>query len=372
MKKDKHLRFFTGTFLERPRTLIREIRDEGKGNKTEEVKETILPYLPDDDLVDAVNLAILLERPLLLMGEPGCGKTRLAEALAVEFYHDEADFRDYFFEWHIKSSTKAREGIYQFDAIRWLGEAQVLKAGGDTSALKIDDFIEYGEMAGAFLKSEKDPAKRAVLLIDEIDKADLDFPNDLLNELDRGMFTVPELKMTFRLQVKPIVIITSNQEKPLPDAFLRRCVYHYIEPLGADQLKRILRNLFYKKEDFQAEGGAEALKDQARETFLTKVVQKFLEIREEIKSKERILGKNVSTSELIDWFRTILFFNGELDRHRANLQLEEREARAKLGEKYQPLKQLEAFEKDLDRIPFLQVLFKDFKTLSNFKDQAEG
>lgn len=365
-KKENDL-FYTGAFLETPQIVKRKIWDD-KEEKEIEVEEKIDPYLPDPDLVDAINLAIFLERPLLLMGEPGCGKTRVAEAVAGEFFHREPDFRQFFYEWHIKSTTKAREGLYEYDAIRRLGEAQVNRQSGQAEALNIKHFIELGPMAKAF--SHKDPHKRPVLLIDEIDKADLDFPNDLLRELDKGVFHIPELKKTIRATVKPIIIITSNQEKPLPDAFLRRCIYHYIDPLGAELLKRILRHIFYKKDEVKLVEKMETLKDEKEEQFLNKAVRKFLDIREEVKSKESILGKNVSTSELIDWFRILLHYRNELEDNRAVLEEKEaHEAREILGHSYQLLRQMQAFEQDLDTIPFLQVLFKDFKTMSNFKKQ---
>lgn len=365
-KKEKEF-IYTGEFLAVPQTIKRQVWDEAE-EKTIEEKEDIDPYLPDPDLVDAVNLAIFLGRPLLLMGEPGCGKTRLAEAVAAEFYHKEPDFRKLFYEWHIKSTTKAKEGIYEYDAIRRLGEAQVLGKNADTEALDVKHFIKNGPLADAY--SHTDTHQRPILLIDEIDKADLDFPNDLLREIDKGIFYIPELKKTIRAKVKPIVIITSNQEKPLPDAFLRRCVYHYIDPLGPDLLKRILRHIFYKKNDIDIVDKKEFLKNTTEEAFLKKAVDKFIEIREEVKSKERILGKNVSTSELIDWFRILLHYRKKLDEHRKVLVEDPGEAKSILGQSYGLLVQMHQFEEELDKIPFLQVLFKDFKTMTNFKSPS--
>jgi MoxR-like ATPase len=209
-KKGKEL-IYTGEFLAVPKTIPREVWNETEKKVVQE-KEDLDPYLPDPELVDAVNLAIFLGRPLLLMGEPGCGKTRLAEAVAAEFYHKEPDFRQFFHEWHIKSTTKAKEGIYEYDAIRRLGEAQISDEKKGTEALDIKHFVDYGPLAEAY--SHTDTEKRPILLIDEIDKADLDFPNDLLREIDKGIFYIPELKKTIRAKLKPVVIITSNQENP--------------------------------------------------------------------------------------------------------------------------------------------------------------
>ena len=249
--------------------------------------ETIFPYLPEAQLVQAVNLAILLKRPLLLMGEPGGGKSKLAQALAFELFHRqqanedgeieiEQHYRDWFFTWHVKSTSAAKDGLYEFDAVRRLRDAQIQK-----DDLDIAQYIEYGPMGKAFENSTSE-SKRPVLLIDEIDKADLDFPNDLLNELDLGAFFIKETRKDVVAQIKPIVIITSNQERELPDAFLRRCIYHYIKPLQEKDLRRIILSRFYP----EGERIENKLKEEAEDNFINDVLGVFLRIRTEIGKKQ--------------------------------------------------------------------------------------
>ena len=169
-------------------------------------------YVATDDLMMAVNAAITLERPILIKGEPGTGKTQLANEVASALGRP-------LFEWHIKSTTKAQQGLYEYDAVARLRDSQL----GDERVHDIRNYIVRGQMWEAF-ESDTQP----ILLIDEIDKADIEFPNDLLRELDRMEFFVYETKETVRAHSRPIVIITSNNEKELPDAFLRRCFFHYI------------------------------------------------------------------------------------------------------------------------------------------------
>jgi len=332
-----------------------------KENGVDKPREKFHPYLPDPDLVKAVNLAILIKRPLLLMGEPGCGKSILAKALAYEIHHNQLDaagntkdFRDYFFEWNIKSSSKAQDGLYEFDAIRRLGEAQILSQKNLSKEefekeLEKDQYITLQPMGEAFVKS-KDDTTRAVLLIDEIDKADIDFPNDLLNELDKSRFTIKETKKTIRSEAEPIVIITSNDEKDLPDAFLRRCVYHYIKPLKRSILEDIIKGRFFSKEP-------------KNEELIKKALDQFITIRKHLRANKTSVGKNVSTSELLDWFEAIKHYHQITEKGTINL---EEEDNADLKNLITELKNLGS---GVEAIPFQQVLFKNWNTLIHFEKQ---
>lgn len=192
------------------------------------------PYLPSQELVDAVNLTIFLKkRPLLLKGEPGCGKTLLAKAVAYEL----GLLEDYEF-WPIKSTSRARDGLYTYDAVGRLYDAQLANTDEKhrSRAENPQEYIKMGPLGRAF----QNP-KRAVVLIDEIDKADIDFPNDLLLELEEQRFTIEETGEEVKAKQPPIVFITSNDEKDLPDAFLRRCLFHYIDFPSASQLVDIIK-----------------------------------------------------------------------------------------------------------------------------------
>ncbi|MBS0334357.1 MAG: MoxR family ATPase, partial [Proteobacteria bacterium] len=181
-------------------------------------------YIATEDLKVAVNAAVALERPLLIKGEPGTGKTVLAYEIAAALGAD-------LITWHIKSTTKAQQGLYEYDAVTRLRDSQL----GDERVKDVRNYIKKGKLWEAFTA-----AKRPVLLIDEIDKADIEFPNDLLQELDRMEFYVYETDETIKAKVRPIVIITSNNEKELPDAFLRRCFFHYIRFPEAETMNEIV------------------------------------------------------------------------------------------------------------------------------------
>ena len=226
-------------------------------------------YVATDDLRTAVNAAIVLERPLLVKGEPGTGKTVLAREIARALGTP-------MIEWNIKSTTKAQQGLYEYDAVARLRDSQL----GDTRVHDISNYIRQGKLWEAFTHPQ-----RPVLLIDEIDKADIEFPNDLLQELDRMEFHVYETGQTVKAERRPIVLITSNNEKELPDAFLRRCFFHYIKFPDAETMQQIV--------DVHFPGIKKKLVNEA--------LSIFFEIRE-----VPGLKKKPSTSELLDWLKLLL------------------------------------------------------------------
>jgi MoxR-like ATPase len=226
-------------------------------------------YVATPDLMLAVNAAITLQRPLLIKGEPGTGKTMLAEevagALGVPLL-----------QWHIKSTTKAQQGLYEYDAVSRLRDSQL----GDEKVKDISNYIVKGVLWQAF-----EQGKPSVILIDEVDKADIEFPNDLLRELDRMEFHVYETRETVRAVVRPIVIITSNNEKELPDAFLRRCFFHYIKFPDKETMGRIVDVHF----------------PNLKKDLLREAMEVFFELREVPGMK-----KKPSTSELLDWLKLLV------------------------------------------------------------------
>jgi MoxR-like ATPase len=226
-------------------------------------------YVATDDLMLAVNAAITLQRPLLVKGEPGTGKTLLAEEVARSLGKP-------LYQWHVKSTTKAQQGLYEYDAVSRLRDSQL----GDGRVHDIRNYIVQGTLWQAFQCDEQ-----AVLLIDEIDKADIEFPNDLLRELDRMEFYVYETRETIVATHRPLVFITSNNEKELPDAFLRRCFFHYIRFPDKETMERII--------DVHYPGIKKALVREA--------LQLFFEMRE-----VPGLKKKPSTSELLDWLKLLL------------------------------------------------------------------
>ena len=226
-------------------------------------------YVADDDLKLAVNAAVTLERPLLVKGEPGTGKTLLAEEVARALGKP-------LYQWHIKSTTKAQQGLYEYDAVSRLRDSQL----GQERVHDISNYIVKGVLWQAF-----ESAEQAVVLVDEIDKADIEFPNDLLRELDRMEFHVYETQQTIRARHRPVIFITSNNEKELPDAFLRRCFFHYIR--------------FPDKETMQA------IVDVHFPGIKKRLLQAALEVFFEIREMPG-LKKKPSTSELLDWLKLLL------------------------------------------------------------------
>ena len=226
-------------------------------------------YVADKDLMVAVNAAIRLERPLLVKGEPGTGKTELARQVATALGLD-------MLEWNVKSTTKAQQGLYEYDAVSRLRDSQL----GDVRVNDVRNYIRRGKLWQAFAAERK-----TVLLIDEIDKADIEFPNDLLQELDRMEFHVYETGETVTAKIRPIVIITSNNEKELPDAFLRRCFFHYIRFPDAETLEKIV----------------EVHYPGIKKALLRNALTQFYEIRE-----TPGLKKKPSTSEALDWIRLLV------------------------------------------------------------------
>ncbi|OKL45313.1 AAA family ATPase [Pseudovibrio exalbescens] len=231
-------------------------------------------YVATEDLRVAVNAAIALERPLLVKGEPGTGKTVLAKEIAEGIGAP-------LLEWHIKSTTKAQQGLYEYDAVSRLRDSQL----GDERVKDIGNYIKKGKLWQAF-----EMAERPVLLIDEIDKADIEFPNDLLQELDRMEFHVYETNETVRAQQRPIVIITSNNEKDLPDAFLRRCFFHFIKFPDAETMAEIVNVHF----------------GPIKDRLLSEALRTFYNLRD-----LPGLKKKPSTSELLDWIKLLL--NEDID-----------------------------------------------------------
>ena len=226
-------------------------------------------YIATDGLSLSVNAAIALERPLLIKGEPGTGKTMLALEVAKSL-----DLP--LIEWHIKSTTKAQQGLYEYDAVTRLRDSQL----GDERVKDISNYIQKGKLWEAFTSE-----KQAVLLIDEIDKADIEFPNDLLQELDRMEFYVYETKETIKATTRPIVIISSNNEKELPDAFLRRCFFHYISFPDRETMKEIIK-VHHPK---------------VKEKLVKEALDIFFDVR-----KVPGLKKKPSTSELVDWLKLLM------------------------------------------------------------------
>ncbi len=373
---------FTGQSLNRQQTI---------GRPGDDKPEILHPYIPDNDLVQAVNVALYLKRPLLLMGEPGSGKSQLARVLAHELYNQHSaqqeadsrkgfvqvedgpkmaltqDYREFYTEWNINSNSKAREGLYEYDAIQRLGDAQLLTRVGSRSMIAKKKYITYGPMGQAIMNSTED--HRMVLLIDEIDKADLDFSNDLLNELDKSSFTVVETGETFQAKISPIVIITSNKEKELPDAFLRRCVFHQINPFDEKKLKDIVRRRFFASVLTKTNEEAEnVLADETGETLVKDATALFIKVRDRITASRASTGsKSVSTAEFLDWF-------GVLKHYQDLKKADEGELKMSAGtlDMVREADKLYNDNKEVLAVPFRQALLKHSSMLKLFPDPTNG
>jgi MoxR-like ATPase len=272
----------------------------------EPIQQKIYPYDAGDELIEVVNLAIELEMPLLLEGEPGCGKSRLAHALVYEFNNGQQSGPIKYYEWIVQSTSKAEDSLYQYD---YIGRLQAAQISGILSQKEIEesssepknpatskDWVDLQPLGKAF-KQSQDKQEQSVVLIDEIDKADRDFPNDLLLAIESRRFFIKETGEPIEAndQAFPLIIITSNQEKNLPNAFLRRCIYHYIELPNQERLRKILTERF----------------TDAEQEVIIKAVDRFQEVRtsqDETKSEGE---KKVSTSELIAWFKSLLKYKPE-------------------------------------------------------------
>lgn len=280
----------------------------------EPIQQKIYPYDAGDELIEVVNLAIELGMPLLLEGEPGCGKSRLAHALVYEFNYRQESNPIKYYEWIVQSTSKAEDSLYQHD---YIGRLQAAQISGILRKKEIEessseqknpatskqknpatskDWVDLQALGKAF-KESQDKQEQSVVLIDEIDKADRDFPNDLLLAIESRRFFIKETGDLIQAndQAFPLIIITSNQEKNLPNAFLRRCIYHYIELPNQERLRKILTERF----------------TDAEKEVIIKAVDRFLEVRtsqDETKSEGE---KKVSTSELIAWFKSLLKYKPE-------------------------------------------------------------
>jgi MoxR-like ATPase len=264
---------------------------DGNGQPLTKKGRPLDPYLPSAELVELVRLAQVLQRPVLIKGEPGSGKTQLARSVAFEWYGDA--YKNHFFEWTIKSTSRAVDGLYTFDHVARLRNAQLKRTGADEAPEDLTQYRSFGPMAKSFLTSS--PENPSILLIDEIDKADIDFANDLLLELDERRFTIPEAETGELIEARypPLIFITSNDERELPEAFLRRCIFLYIKFPDDQQLVKIIK------------AHIPGLVEE-NPAFVDAAINRFNRLRDEIK-EDPTDNKRVSTSELLDWLTAYQF-----------------------------------------------------------------
>ncbi|MGD1890824.1 MAG: AAA family ATPase [Cyclobacteriaceae bacterium] len=308
--------------------------EDGNGRKRD-----LDVYIPSSELINAVNLTIQLKkRPLLLMSEPGCGKTRLAEAVAYELHKEK--MYEHYFRWDIKSTSKAKDGIYRYDALSRLHDVNL----GDRAKKDVNDlnnYIEKGKLARAFTEPQNSNLPN-ILLIDEIDKADIDFPNDLLLEIENKSFNISELGEQGELQATSnvIIFITSNQEKELPSAFLRRCLFHLIEFPDISRLKQIVQEHIQSVENDQ--------------------IDKALEIVSDIRNKLDETDKKPSTSELIDWFTMLDYYH--------QLSIEKPAPEDRTPSENELIAQLDSLDKN--KVPYKQILLKTAEVKYKTEDDS--
>ncbi len=320
----------------------------------------IPPYIPSEDIKELVRLAQVLQRPILIKGEPGSGKTQLAKSVAYEWYGN--DYKNHFFEWQVKSTSKAVDGLYAFDHVGRLRDSQLRELKDKRS------YRTFGPMGLAFLTSTRE--EPSILLIDEIDKADIDFPNDLLLELDERRFTIPDAETGEVIETRypPLIFITSNDERELPEAFLRRCLFMYIKFPDDRQLKEIINA--HLPGLLAAQGAVIRSLDGKKppETFVDKLIARFTRLKKDIEENPAD-NKRISTSELLDWLRGFLYdIENPGNSRSAELQKWVDEYKANKDKGLDE----EFVNKALDKLPFYyQALLKTYASVTRREESLK-